>query len=127
MTTESPRRTQITVVERIRRPSARSSGWARPIDVLEADFTMAGDFAERGEEGFMGNLQYIAKGLCAYFVRTCTSRAETPVTQTVPLPCLIVRHGLCFLAEVLCFRRFQFICHSLFAPPASLLRLALAP
>src|SRR5882757_6757593 len=60
ITTESPRRTQITVVERTRRPSARSMGWASPGKVVEAAFTTTGDFVEREKDGFMGNLQYIA-------------------------------------------------------------------
>src|SRR5260370_1691584 len=63
ITLESPRRTQITVVERMRRPSARSMGWASPGKVAEADFTATGDFAEREKDGFMGNLQYIADRL----------------------------------------------------------------
>src|SRR5258707_10120133 len=60
ITTESPRRTQITVVERTRRPSARSMGWASPGKLAEADFTTTDDFAEREKDGFMGNFQYIA-------------------------------------------------------------------
>src|SRR5580692_7974240 len=60
ITTESPRRTQITVVERTRRPSARSMGWTSPGKVAEADFTTTDDFAGREKDGFMGNLQYIA-------------------------------------------------------------------
>jgi hypothetical protein len=55
MTTESPRRTQITVVERIRRPSARSSGWASVGDAMETVFTGEDDFAEGEKDGFMGN------------------------------------------------------------------------
>ena len=59
MTTESPRRTQITVVERTRRPSAKSNGWARLGDAMVAIFTGADDFAEREKDGFMSNFQYI--------------------------------------------------------------------
>src|SRR4030088_920997 len=60
ITTESPRRTQMTVVERTRRPSARSIGWASPGNVVEAAFTETVGFAEREKDGFMGNFQYIA-------------------------------------------------------------------
>jgi hypothetical protein len=64
MTTESPRRTQITVVERTRLPSARSSGWARLDGMVEVALTMADDdFAGREKDGFIGNFQYIANHL----------------------------------------------------------------
>jgi hypothetical protein len=51
----------MTVVERMRLPSARSSGWARLGGVIEVTLMMADDdFAGREKDGFIGNFQYIA-------------------------------------------------------------------
>jgi hypothetical protein len=71
MTTESPRRTQITVVERTRRPPAKSSGWARLGDAMVAIFTWADDFTEREEDGLMSNFQYIVSRLLTHEPESC--------------------------------------------------------
>src|SRR5277367_855084 len=64
ITTESPRRTQITVVERIRRPSPRSRGWARPDGRVET-LTATDDLVREEKGGFMGTYQYIVNPLAA--------------------------------------------------------------
>ena len=58
MTTESPRRTQMTVVERMRRPSPKSKGWARE---GVSDFRRVEDLDVRLRDEFMGNFQYTAR------------------------------------------------------------------
>src|SRR5271156_932033 len=65
ITTESPRRTQITVVERIRRPSPRSRGWAKPDGSVET-LTGTDDLVREGKGGFMGTCQYIVNPVAAF-------------------------------------------------------------
>src|ERR1700677_889511 len=86
ITTESPRRTQITVVERIRLPSARSSGWARFGSAgKDTAFTRTGDFAEEEKGGFIGTFQYIAFCLPPFPRTLFLQCPESLITRRAPL------------------------------------------
>jgi hypothetical protein len=50
----------MTVVERMRLPSPRSSGWAELSEEMEGDFEGVVGVAEEEKYGFIGTPQYIA-------------------------------------------------------------------